>query len=84
MTSVEALRLCPDLEADRARPAVCCRAELSISRSLDGLLTRTERDALARHLARCGDCAEFVRLQQAHRRRAAGPRPRAAPAEPRL
>jgi anti-sigma factor RsiW len=47
---------------------VCGRAELSISRSLDGLLTRIERDALSVHLNRCGDCADFARRQQAQRR----------------
>jgi anti-sigma factor RsiW len=50
------------------RPAVCTRAELSISRSLDGLLTQIELEALSVHLSRCGECADFARRQQAQRR----------------
>jgi hypothetical protein len=75
------LEMCRDLEAasplpadgagdDRpadAGPVVCQEAELAISRALDGLLARSEWEALGLHLVWCGDCAGFARRQRALR-----------------
>jgi DNA-directed RNA polymerase specialized sigma24 family protein len=49
-------------------PIVCGEAELAISRGLDGLLRRSEREALVVHLAWCADCAGFARRQRTQRR----------------
>ena len=48
-------------------PIVCCEAELAISRALDGLLARREREALTIHLAWCGECRSFARRQRTQR-----------------
>jgi DNA-directed RNA polymerase specialized sigma24 family protein len=48
-------------------PLVCQGAELAVSRALDGLLARREREALGVHLAWCGDCAGFAQRQHAQR-----------------
>jgi DNA-directed RNA polymerase specialized sigma24 family protein len=48
-------------------PIVCGEAELAISRALDGLLRRAEREALVIHLAWCADCAAFARRQRTQR-----------------
>ncbi len=45
----------------------CTEAELSISRQLDGRLTRKDKGALRAHLRECEDCASFARRQRAQR-----------------
>jgi len=48
-------------------PIVCGEAELAISRALDGLLARRERETLTIHLAWCADCKSFARRQRTQR-----------------
>jgi len=45
----------------------CQEAGLSISKQLDGRLSRKERGALRAHLRECEDCSTFARSQRAHR-----------------
>src|SRR5205809_7694112 len=45
----------------------CHEAELSISRQLDGRLSRKEKSGLRAHLRECEDCARFARRQRAQR-----------------
>src|SRR2546423_3261429 len=45
----------------------CHEAELSISRQLDGRLSRRDKGALRAHLRECEDCASFARRQRAQR-----------------
>jgi RNA polymerase sigma-70 factor, ECF subfamily len=45
----------------------CHEAELSISRQLDGRLSRRDKGALRAHLRECEDCARFARSQRAQR-----------------
>src|SRR5437764_3262916 len=45
----------------------CHEAELSISRQLDGRLSRRDKGALRAHLRECDDCASFARRQRAQR-----------------
>jgi RNA polymerase sigma factor (sigma-70 family) len=45
----------------------CHEAELSISRQLDGRLSRKEKGALRAHLRECDECATFARSQRAQR-----------------
>jgi RNA polymerase sigma factor (sigma-70 family) len=45
----------------------CGEAELSISRQLDGRLSRHERGQLRAHLRECQECAGFARRQRAQR-----------------
>src|SRR5438552_4534092 len=45
----------------------CHEAELSISRQLDGRLSRKDKGALRAHLRECDDCASFARRQRAQR-----------------
>ena len=45
----------------------CNEAELSISKQLDGRLSRKDRAALRGHLRKCPECARFARSQRAQR-----------------
>src|SRR5436305_14413000 len=45
----------------------CHEAELSISRQLDGRLSRKDKGTLRAHLRECEDCAGFARSQRAQR-----------------
>jgi len=45
----------------------CHEAEFSISRQLDGRLSRKEKGALRAHLRECKECAAFARSQRAQR-----------------
>src|SRR3954453_15577773 len=45
----------------------CHEAELSISRQLDGRLTRKDKSTLRAHLRECEECAGFARSQLAQR-----------------
>jgi RNA polymerase sigma factor (sigma-70 family) len=45
----------------------CHEAELSISKQLDGRLSRKEKGVLRAHLRECPECASFARSQRAQR-----------------
>jgi RNA polymerase sigma factor (sigma-70 family) len=55
--------------ADELENVVTCQtAELSLSKQLDGRLSRKERRRLDEHLADCPDCARLAATQQRQRR----------------
>ena len=55
--------------ADELENVVTCEnAELSLSKQLDGRLSRKERRRLDEHLAECPDCARLAATQQRQRR----------------
>ena len=55
--------------ADELENVVTCQnAELALSKSLDGRLSRKERRRLDEHLADCPDCARLAAAQQRRRR----------------
>lgn len=49
------------------RALTCPRAELAISRDLDGMLAAADYAALSAHLRRCPRCAELARTQRLQR-----------------
>jgi RNA polymerase sigma factor (sigma-70 family) len=69
VTAVEALvfRARSALREQLEGSLTCHEAERAISRQLDGLLRRSERSALRKHLRECEDCTAFAQSQHAQR-----------------
>jgi RNA polymerase sigma factor (sigma-70 family) len=68
-TAVEALvfRARRALREELEGSLTCHEAERAISRQLDGLLRRSARSALRKHLRECEDCTAFAQSQVAQR-----------------